>query len=637
MEQLTNRTASGARGGRRVAPDEYSGGNGGIIAAVVALAIVVVLAVAYLALCIVSAGSDTFFTNTSIAGIDVGGLSIEEAADKLNEELSAVFDEKTLSAQVTDREEAGSVSASLSELGVSADGAATAQNAMDKQKDSSFFSVGWRRLFGSSENDLPLTWDEMTLQTETNAMAADLSAEPVDMTYEVQGDLVQIVKEQSGWTVDATALARAVRNCVTENGLGDSDLSVTVNSVEKTAVSYTAQEIHDEVGSTMKNAGYDVATGTITPEQTGASFDIEAAQASIDAAKPGETISIQATIEQPAVTAAELSGVLFRDVLGSATTVVSGTAARKTNVRLATQAINGTVLNSGDIFSYNDTVGQRTAAKGYQAAPAYVQGETVNEIGGGICQVSSTLYLACLNSNLNIVERYAHRYKSSYIALGMDATVSWGSPDYRFSDDTNYPIKVVATYEGNNLTVKILGTKTDDITVKMTYTVSSDGYTVVTYRNLYDGSGNLISSNKEATSNYKAHVSSGSSAAVDEATETPETTTETTTPSESETSTEPETSTKPVTPSTPETSTEPTTPTETTTPSTPETPTEPTTPTEPVTPSEPETPAEPTTPTEPATPSESETPVEPTTPTEPATPSTPETGSNDEELPSPLE
>ncbi|RAZ93300.1 hydrolase, partial [Klebsiella oxytoca] len=79
--------------------------------------------------------------------------------------------------------------------------------------------------------------------------------------------------------------------------------------------------------------------------------------------------------------------------------------------------------------SYNETVGQRTTAKGYKPAPAYVKGETVDEIGGGVCQPSSTLYLACLRANLEITERYAHRYVPAYIGKGMDATVSWGGPD----------------------------------------------------------------------------------------------------------------------------------------------------------------------------------------------------------------
>ena len=187
-------------------------------------------------------------------------------------------------------------------------------------------------------------------------------------------------------------------------------------------------------------------------------------------------------------------------------------------------------MNSGDVFSYNDVVGQRTAARGYQAAPAYVQGETVDEIGGGICQTSSTLYLACLRSNLEITERYAHRYVPAYITAGMDATVSWGGPDYKFTNNSLYPIKIVTIYENNYLTVRILGPNVDGTSVKMTNehlsttpyeTVYEDdptlapgpekvkttpytGYKYRTYRNVYDANGKLISSAYEATSDYKS-------------------------------------------------------------------------------------------------------------------------------------
>ena len=139
----------------------------------------------------------------------------------------------------------------------------------------------------------------------------------------------------------------------------------------------------------------------------------------MDSAAPGDTLEIPAVIEYPAVTAEQLKPVLFRDLLGSYTTHVGGSAARISNVKLASASVNGTVLNSGDIFDYNGVVGQRTTARGYQPAPAYVQGETVDEIGGGVCQPSSTLYLATLKSNLEIVERYAHRYVPAYIPKGM--------------------------------------------------------------------------------------------------------------------------------------------------------------------------------------------------------------------------
>ena len=306
--------------------------------------------------------------------------------------------------------------------------------------------------------------------------------------------------------------------------------AVVVEAETLPAKTLTAREIYDECSGTVKNASYDAETESIVPEQAGADFDVDEAQALLDAAEPGGTVTVPAEVELPAVTAEELEQVLFRDVLGEARTHVGGTSARRSNVKLSAAAINGYVMNTGDVFSYNGVVGQRTAANGYQAAPAYVKGETVDEIGGGICQTSSTLYLACLRSNLAITERYAHRYVPAYITAGMDATVSWGGPDYKFTNDTLYPIKIVTRYENNYLTVQILGTNVDGTSVKMTNewlsttpyeTVYEDdptlapgteqvktspytGYKYRTYRNVYDADGKLISSTYEATSDYKA-------------------------------------------------------------------------------------------------------------------------------------
>mgnify|MGYP002965780472 CR=1 FL=1 len=148
---------------------------------------------------------------------------------------------------------------------------------------------------------------------------------------------------------------------------------------------------------------------------------------------------IRDRVELPAVTAEELEQVLFRDVLGEAKTHVSGSAGRIGNVKLSAQIINGLVLNSGETFSYNGSVGKRTADRGFKPAPAYVKGETVDEIGGGICQTSSTIYYAVLHTNLKIVERRAHRFNTGYVPEGMDATVYYGQTDFRFENSTDYP------------------------------------------------------------------------------------------------------------------------------------------------------------------------------------------------------
>ena len=141
--------------------------------------------------------------------------------------------------------------------------------------------------------------------------------------------------------------------------------------------------------------------------------------------------------------AEELEQVLFRDVLGEAKTHVSGSAGRIGNVKLSAQIINGLVLNSGETFSYNESVGKRTADRGFKPAPAYVKGETVDEIGGGICQTSTTLYGAVLRSGLEIVERSNHSIPSTYCPIGQDAAVSWPNMDFKFRNNTEYPLSLI--------------------------------------------------------------------------------------------------------------------------------------------------------------------------------------------------
>ncbi len=132
-------------------------------------------------------------------------------------------------------------------------------------------------------------------------------------------------------------------------------------------------------------------------------------------------------------------------------------AVRNKNVFLAAEAINGRIIMPGEIFSYNETVGKRTKEKGYGEAGAYLNGEVVNEIGGGVCQVSTTTYNAVFRAGLRSIERTSHTFAPSYVTPGLDATVSWGGPDYKFINDTPYPIGIKAHYESRKVTVSIFG------------------------------------------------------------------------------------------------------------------------------------------------------------------------------------
>ena len=499
---------------------------------VVAAAVVVL----FCACCILANTRNTFFPHTTINGVEVGGLTVAEAQSQLEAEIPQrvckIYLSEQGSVSTEDREPDAVIT--FAELGLFPESGyeGMAKAPFILQQGKGYLSTGLtylESLFGKDTGyDSSLYWDSQQLDQAISELSSVLNIEPLDMTYQLVDCSLQITTARDGRFVADNELRRTIQNVVQNSS--ETEAVVELPAETLPAKTLTAQELHDQLHGEMKNASYDTATGTIVPEQPGADFDVDAVQSAMDKASPGETLTLDATIEEPEVTAKELKSVLFRDVLGEAKTHVSGSAGRIGNVKLSAQTINGIVLNSGDIFSYNQSVGKRTEARGYKPAPAYVKGETVDEVGGGICQTSSTLYLACLLSNLEITERYAHRYIPAYISAGMDATVSWGGPDYKFTNNTLYPIKIVTSYSSGYLTVKLLGTKTDSTYVKMTNEkLSTTNFEVVyedddtlapgtekvkatpytgskwrTYRNLYDAGGKLISSNFEASSDYKA-------------------------------------------------------------------------------------------------------------------------------------
>lgn len=541
MEEMDNTAMVQKSGGARL----KKGGKKPLIVIGILLA---VLCAAYLGLCAYAGSLEVFYPNTTINDVDVAGCTVAEAAERLRAQLPGrqvefylPLPDKTgdgVSAPEGEilYDEAPAATVTYADLGVTEalDYENDAQLVFDlAQVRTGFFTRGWNYLgclFGSrGAKGITPEPEEDIFQAQMEQLSGQFSKEPQDTAYTVDENGLQVTLAQNGLSVSPAALAEDTKLFFSNVIAEDPGRIYVADAKILPAKTMTAQAIHDATAGDVKNAGYDAATDSIIPERIGAEFDVTAAQAALDAAAPGETVTLDATVELPAVTAEELQGVLFRDVLGQCRTHVSGTAARINNVKLSAAACNGVVLNTGDVFSYNATTGQRTTAKGYQAAPAYVQGETVDEVGGGVCQTSSTLYYACLRSNLEITERYAHRYVPAYIDWGMDATVSWGGPDYKFTNNTNYPIKIVTSYSGGYLTIKILGTNVDGTSVKMTNEVLSTtpwetvykddetlpagtekvtttpytGYKVKSYRNVYDADGKLISSTYEATSDYK--------------------------------------------------------------------------------------------------------------------------------------
>ena len=336
-------------------------------------------------------------------------------------------------------------------------------------------------------------------------------------------------------------------------------------------------KFHTELNKEMVNATLDRSNNyAIVPSQVGVSYSLEDATKAFTAAQEGESFKVAATISQPTVTTEKLKNNLFKHQLSSYTTKVGGRSERRHNVKLAGQKANGTIILPGEEFSFNNVVGKRTAARGFKAATAYVGGMDVDTIGGGVCQAATTIYNAAMYANMQITQRQPHSYPSGYVPWGQDATVSWGSIDFRFKNTSDYPIKVVTSYSNDKLTVKIYGTNLDKTSVKITSTTLStkpytttekedptlevgktktevSGYTggtAQTYRYVYKD-GKLVSSKKEAYSSYK--VRNAVILVGTKPVETPTTPEESGTPT---TPTTPEESGTPTTPTTPSGSTE---------------------------------------------------------------------------------
>lgn len=275
------------------------------------------------------------------------------------------------------------------------------------------------------------------------------------------------------------------------------------------------EQIYAELAVEPKNAEFDDHFAVI-PEVVGCSFDVKEAERIWQETPIGVELSIPMEITRPEVTAADLEALLYRDRLCFMTTYYGGsTENRVNNIHLAADKLDGITLCPGDVFSYNEAVGQRTPDAGFLMAGAYADGEVTEEIGGGICQVSSTLYCAAMYAQMTTVSRTSHYFQVGYLGMGYDATVSWRQPDYRFRNDRDYPVKLVCYYDENSITIEFWGTNTDGSHVSP-YTETVEvfdeeypevlvGYSVTVVRRILDANDQVIDRVTEPTGLYHLH------------------------------------------------------------------------------------------------------------------------------------
>ena len=435
----------------------------------VALAAGIPLYLAVLAFFIVGVrliGNEQIYPALSIDGVDVSWLTREEAAGALS--LQA-YDARGSGAAVTISFPDGS------ELGISGgdvqffnDARQLLDKAYSRGRGGGFMrdTFGFlRRMYdvyvletGGEELAVSYRLDMGLLRARVDGFTGDYNDDFEASGPQLLGDMIVLVKGAG----DVRASESEVF------GLAYDGLFKSLARGEHVAIEYYLPESSADVGALIEiwdsvfvpplSAAYDPGTKTVSDSRQGVEFDFSGVRDALNATESGKTVAVVLYSTYPVVTREDLESVLFRDLIGECVTSIAGSANRLGNITLASEAINGLILEPGEEFSFNRTVGRRTSERGYRPAPAFMGGATVQATGGGICQVSSSIYSAILDSDIKVLERYAHGKPVAYLPRGRDATVSWGSLDFRFMNNTDYPLRIDVRVDGRTLTAQVYGT-----------------------------------------------------------------------------------------------------------------------------------------------------------------------------------
>ncbi len=237
-----------------------------------------------------------------------------------------------------------------------------------------------------------------------------------------------------------------------------------VISPEKASATVT-KALGTKVGRKALSARFKTSNGavSIVPSRDGVGPDLDALSSELTASlsdpQSPRTVKLRTTITEPKVTTAEAREMgIKRRISVYTTTYASGNKPRTSNIHTLGDALDGTLVAPGKTFSFNRTVGQRTAAKGYQEANAIVNGKLVPQLGGGICQVGTTIFNTVFESGFPVLDRRNHSFYISHYPKGRDATISWGGPDFKFKNDSDHWVLISVSYTSSSITIALYGT-----------------------------------------------------------------------------------------------------------------------------------------------------------------------------------
>lgn len=499
--------------------------------------------------------------NVFVAGIDIGGMTQEEATNALRVSLSSSYSTQDLVVNLP----GDSLKLSPDQTGARLDVEAVVKKAYAYGRDGTDAENARTRKEAQTKHHaialLPyLSLDLPYIYSAVEAFCDSYSIEMTPPTVRLEGTRPEYPRKPENWDEDKKGpykpnlegivhqnlvITLGTPNFILEPG-ALYDYILDAYSLHNMTVSYEApaltapekvdlEKVFEQFCVSPQDAELDNKTFEVVPEIYGYGFDMETVAALLDSAAYGQTVAVPMDFLMPDITEEALVGHLFKDVLAEYTAVYTGTydAARIKNLQLACEALNGYVIKAGETFSFNLALGPCTTNKGYQTAPTYV-GSTASTLGGGISQISSALYCGALQAGLQITQRHAHAYAVDYTLLGFDAAVTYGSQDLQFVNTTADPIRILVTTDGTKVTVQLLGTveenapayttelKNQVLAIYNPNTVYQpmhydnqqgyadghvlqqgiSGYEIAAYVHTYDSNGALVSSTLVSTDSY---------------------------------------------------------------------------------------------------------------------------------------
>lgn len=410
--------------------------------------------------------NEKVYKGVTVNNVSVAGITKDELIEKLNRD----YNEKSqgLSINIKLGESDKTVTLKYSDAKVEYDIKKAADKAYSIGRTGNIFKRIADIVKYSSKGyniTLDCSYDKSVLQNIVDK-CYDMSYVPVKESQLVIGEnKVEIVTGHHGESIDKQKLYNTLESMI--KNMQDGTVNVDIQKTLPAAID--VDDYYKKICREAKDAYVTVVNNNINivPEQQGINIDKATLKQIIEELKDSEDTVRELPVQfiKPNRLTSDIQGKILKDKLASFTTAFDtsneNNANRGENIRLACQKINGKILGPGETFSFNEVVGPRTVESGYKVAHAYSNGQIVDEVGGGVCQVSTTLYNAVIRADLKVTERVNHMFTVGYVDLGMDAAVSYGGVDLKFVNNTEWPIKIEGWVQNNQITFTLIGTNTN--------------------------------------------------------------------------------------------------------------------------------------------------------------------------------